>query len=260
MVTRGELSVLSRGVYLAGAAELTPTARNWAAVLATDGVLGLTTAAHLWDVEVADDPEIHVFVPAEKRLRPLPGVRLHRFDLPRNAIRQRSGLDVCARHWTVLDLLGWLPFRDASVLADRALQRRWITVADVQRRLDRYPHRNGNPQLRRLQQQLGDGAAAKSERLLHRILRQAGLTGWVPNLEIRVDGVLSCVLDVAFPEAALAIEIDGMAYHVDVARFRRDRAKQNDLVALGWTVLRFTWADLVERPDYVIEVIRQQLS
>ena len=36
-----------------------------------------------------------------------------------------------------------------------------------------------------------------------------------------------------------AIEVDGMAHHVDVDRFRRDRRRQNALVALGWTVLRF---------------------
>ena len=27
---------------------------------------------------------------------------------------------------------------------------------------------------------------------------------------------------------------------------------QNGLVLRGWTVLRFTWADVVERPDYVV--------
>ncbi len=72
-----------------------------------------------------------------------------------------------------------------------------------------------------------------------------------------VDGELIAVVDVALIASRIAIEVDGMAYHVDVDRFRRDRSRQNDLVALGWTVLRFTWADLTERPGYVIAMIRR---
>jgi very-short-patch-repair endonuclease len=100
-----------------------------------------------------------------------------------------------------------------------------------------------------------DGAAAHSERVLHRLLRRAGVRGWLPNHEVWSAGELIAVVDVAIPSLRLAIEVDGMAYHVDVDRFRRDRSRQNALVALGWTVLRFTWADLVERPGYVIATI-----
>lgn len=51
-----------------------------------------------------------------------------------------------------------------------------------------------------------------------------------------------------------------MAHHTDVDRFQRDRSRQNTLVGLGWTVLRFTWADLVERPRYVIATIRRHVA
>ncbi len=37
--------------------------------------------------------------------------------------------------------------------------------------------------------------------------------------------------------------------------FQHDRTRQNHLVALGWTVLRFTWADVVHRPDHVAQTI-----
>ena len=62
------------------------------------------------------------------------------------------------------------------------------------------------------------------------------------------------VLDFAFVAQRVAIEIDGRAWHTASDRFQNDRSRQNRLVLLGWTVLRFTWADLIERPD---EVIRQ---
>jgi very-short-patch-repair endonuclease len=88
------------------------------------------------------------------------------------------------------------------------------------------------------------------------MLRRNRISGWLPNYDLWHDGELVAVLDVALPERRIAVEIDGMAYHVDVDRFRRDRSRQNALVRLGWTVLRFTWADLIERPGYVITTIR----
>lgn len=47
-------------------------------------------------------------------------------------------------------------------------------------------------------------------------------------------------IDVAIPEAKVAIEVDGWAWHVDADRFRSDRRKGNALVRAGWTLLRFT--------------------
>jgi very-short-patch-repair endonuclease len=42
----------------------------------------------------------------------------------------------------------------------------------------------------------------------------------------------------------LAVEADGAEVHAGAASLRRDLRRQNLLVAAGWTLLRFTWADL----------------
>jgi very-short-patch-repair endonuclease len=78
----------------------------------------------------------------------------------------------------------------------------------------------------------------------------------VPNYPVWVGGELVAVVDVALPHRRIAIELDGMAHHVDVDRFQRDRTRQNALVALGWTVLRFTWSDVAHRPGYVVSTLR----
>ena len=83
------------------------------------------------------------------------------------------------------------------------------------------------------------------------------MTGWEPNYAVWWEGELIAVVDVALPAQRIALEVDGMAYHVDVDRFRRDRSRQNELVGLGWTVLRFTWADIVDRPGYVAAMVRR---
>ena len=45
----------------------------------------------------------------------------------------------------------------------------------------------------------------------------------------------------------------------DVDRFRADRSKGNALVRAGWKLLRFTWHDLINRPEYVVAEIRAAL-
>ena len=92
------------------------------------------------------------------------------------------------------------------------------------------------------------------------LLVTEGVTGWVSGYPLLVGGEVVAILDIAFPEALLAIEIDGWAWHSDPDRFQRDRQRQNALVAAGWTVLRFTWADLIERPEQVVATVVRTLA
>ncbi|HEY8111675.1 MAG TPA: DUF559 domain-containing protein [Actinomycetes bacterium] len=62
--------------------------------------------------------------------------------------------------------------------------------------------------------------------------------------------------DVVIEYLRLAIEADGWAYHSDQGRFQHDRTKQNAAVRAGWTILRFTWSDLRNGSDDVIQTIR----
>jgi very-short-patch-repair endonuclease len=99
-----------------------------------------------------------------------------------------------------------------------------------------------------------DRADSAAERLLISLLRDSGLTGWERGLPFE-----RWIIDVAFPEARLAIEVDGWAWHTDVDRFRADRRKGNALVRAGWQVLRFTWHDLTNQPAHVVLEIRSAL-
>jgi len=54
--------------------------------------------------------------------------------------------------------------------------------------------------------------------------------------------------------------VDGWAWHSTADRFRADRRRQNALILAGWTVLRFTWDDLVHRPDAVLAQICAALT
>ncbi|WP_255725438.1 DUF559 domain-containing protein [Frankia sp. Cj3] len=48
--------------------------------------------------------------------------------------------------------------------------------------------------------------------------------------------------------------------HAEPDALYRDRYRQNTLAMLGWTVLRFTWADVTQRADYVAQTVAHALA
>lgn len=115
--------------------------------------------------------------------------------------------------------------------------------------------RTGSSAAGRLIVAAADRADSAAERLLVRILRDAGITGWVlghPFGPWRID--------LAFPREKVAVEVDGWAWHVDAQRFANDRRKQNALVRARWDPMRFTWHDLDGRPGEVVGEIRATLD
>ncbi len=249
----------ANGVYRVSGAPDSAATAAWFAALATRSVVSFRSAARWWDMPVADDGLAHITRPGRRRLDWPSGVRVHRVALAGNDVVRRRGLWVTTRPVTALDCIGSLPRGQALTFAHRAFQQNWLTRADVVRRLDGSPGRWGNRQIGALTAVVERGAEAESERRLHRLLRSAGVSGWVAQHAVATPAGHFRV-DVAFPAIRLAIEVDGYAYHSHDERFQQDRTKQNALLAAGWRVLRFTWADLVERPQHVLAQIASLLA
>jgi very-short-patch-repair endonuclease len=72
--------------------------------------------------------------------------------------------------------------------------------------------------------------------------------------------VLGMKVDAVWPAHRLAVELDGWAFHHDRAAFEEDRARSARLAKAGWTPLRFTHAQVVDRPREVAETLRQLLA
>ncbi|MGH9069438.1 MAG: DUF559 domain-containing protein, partial [Acidimicrobiales bacterium] len=66
--------------------------------------------------------------------------------------------------------------------------------------------------------------------------------------------------DFAWPEQRVLVEVDGYAVHGTPEALQADLARQNDLIAQGWRVLRYTWADLRDRPRRVATDIQALLD
>jgi hypothetical protein len=94
-----------------------------------------------------------------------------------------------------------------------------------------------------------------AELRLHRILLGAGITGWVANARLVIEGV-PLYPDVRFRARLLVLEFDGRASHGSPEQFLADRERWNLLEAAGYHVLRFGWEHL-DQPDYVATMVRR---
>jgi len=167
---------------------------------------------------------------------------------------------VTSRPRTVVDCLRILNERDSLGLLERSLQEGWIHLGELTDRVRDLAGRRGTPRLVELIGKITDGSRSAAERLMIRLLDRGGIKGWAANGLIRDDRGVIGVGDVVFRDSRVVVEVDGWAFHVGPDRFQHDRERQNRLVAAGWTVLRFTWRDLTERPRYVIATIRSVLA
>jgi very-short-patch-repair endonuclease len=55
-----------------------------------------------------------------------------------------------------------------------------------------------------------------------------------------------------WPDARLVVEVDSYAFHSSRRAFEGDRRKQAELQDLGLEVLRFTWLQITQQPEWVV--------
>lgn len=252
-VSSGHWRRCYRSVYFADDRPFTDAARIRAAVWGYgEHAVGSGLTAAWWHRLTRFAPEVvEMTIPRDSNGRRRPGCRPRRRDLDHRDIVEVRGLRTTNLSLTVVEAAAR---RGGGKLLDAALQSR-IDLGSLWQAHLRNKGRHGSPRARLLLQAADHGARSQAERLLHKLLRDAGLTGWRANH--RVGGYR---VDVGFPAARVAIEVDGFAFHSGADAFQVDRVRQNDIVLLGWQVLRFTWLDLTEYPERVLAVIRSAIS
>jgi hypothetical protein len=250
--------VVGRGITAGDPRE--PLALAWAAHLTwPDAVVAGRVAAALHQYPVAAGTPVEVLVPRPRH--PFRGLVPHHVPyLPGDVARFPGGLPVTSPARTAVDCLSTLDLNEAWSLLSWLITRRRLTRAQLTAHLARRTARPGTAQLRTLHASTAAGAASPPERRLHQLLRRAGIVGWVSGAPVHDGHGLIGLADVLFAEARVIVEIDGYAVHSGRAAFVADRRRQNRLVAAGYVVLRFTWWDLVDRPDDVIGTVGEVLA
>lgn len=141
---------------------------------------------------------------------------------------------------------------------DAALRNR-IPLQQLHAALEAMPKVKGKAELRRLLHDSRDEPWSELERTAHQLLRKAGLKRWKTNHRMVLRG-RTIYVDITFPGAKIAIELDGWKYHSGRTAFEEDRERQNILVLEGWTVLRFTHQTIDALPEMVLELLRKRGS
>lgn len=245
---------IAPAVYCVADRERTDRARLFEAALgAGPGATVHGTAAAWWHGLLDEVPTaISITVPRRRRST-TSSAAIRRRDLSHLDRLELRGLWVTDVALTVLEAAVALG-PDGAAFLDRALQRR-VRFAALHRAHCRGLGRRGSPAAAALLSVASDRAGSHAERVLVRLLKDAGIRGWALHHR-----VLGYELDLAFVRERVAVEVDGWAWHVDRARFQADRVRQNALVNDGWRVLRFTWHDLTVRPGEVAGQVRAALA
>ena len=244
-------------VYVSPSAPETLHMRCWIALKAAPGsALSHRTAAFLWDL-IDEEPPVEIVV-KRGRTPALPEVVVHQ---TRDAFEshKRKGLWVTSPLRTLVDL-GAVDRDAVAGAVDRGRTANLFSIAALEWQLVEVARqgRRGAGALREALDQWALGAARPDGMLEPRFARlRVAHDLPEPKFQYRVDRYR---LDFAYPDLMIAIEVDGYAAHGSAEALQRDLQRQNHLVALGWTVLRFTWADIVKRPAMVAKAILDEIG
>lgn len=248
-LTDGSWRRVLRGTYAPGGAQLDLSLRCRAAQRLLPDHAHVADRCLLWllgvDVLPPGPPVLEVVVPRGAVLPVRAQLRCRTAHLP---ARDRAVLGPdrvrCLRTpRATADLLRRLPLVDAVVVADAVQHAGLVEPGELAEELDLHARLRGVRRARRALELSDVRAESPPESRLRLALVLAGFAP-VPQYEVRVAGRLVARVDLAFPHLRIAIEYDGRAVHGLADVFARDRQRQNDLVRAGWTVLRFTAADL----------------
>ena len=262
-LARGRLHATWRGVYAIGRPQLTPLGWWMAAVLACgpNTLLSHESAAALWGIrgtkERRDDEStpprvIHVSVPGSStRLRT--GIRVHRRSrLSRADHDEWERIPVTSPARTLIDVAPQLTEPEVEAAVNQADKLDRIDPESLRAALDKNRGVSGIATLRKILDRRT--FRLTDSELERRFLRLAGRAGLPPPLtQVRVSGFR---VDFYWPDLRLIVETDGLRYHRTATQQSRDRIRDQVHVAAGFTVLRFTHAQVKFEADRVVKTLR----
>jgi predicted transcriptional regulator of viral defense system len=190
-------------------------------------------------------------------------LEVHRaHDLDPDHITYLSELPVTTVERTVVDLAASRSPAHVGAIVDDLFARGRLDIEELGRVANAVARRGkpGTVTMREVLEARVGSAHPQSEleRRARELLVSAGLP--LPVAEYPIPWAERRRFDDAYPEQRLAIEWDSRRYHGQLAAFEADRERDRSARLHGWTVIRFTWADVHERPFQLVETVRQLLN
>jgi hypothetical protein len=251
-VRTGRLLRLHRGVYAVGHEHLRRQGHWLAAVLACGpgAVLSHQSAAALWEIRPSASSVVHVTVPTQNGRVRRRGVRVHRSGrIAPDEVTVMDGIPVTTLARTLLDLADVLPRQDLRRVINESEYRHLFDLASITAVVDANPGRRGK-RLLSLAQGPAHLTRSELEQRFLALVERHGLPdpvagAWLEGYEV----------DFLWPDAKLAIELDGFDAHTTRAAFQRDREKDRRLTRAGYRPIRVTALDLRQERELARELL-----
>ena len=250
---------LTRGVYVAAELDDGPMSRlrGLATRLRPGCAFSGHAAAVIHGLDLPLEPPIEATVPPGLHVTPRADLRIRRGQLGAGDVVERHGMPVTSPARTAFDLARCLPLVEAVVCVDMALNRHLTSRSDLEQYIAVHDRAWGVPQARRVLDLAEHGAQSPMESRLRMLLVLRGLPR--PQVQMPVQdgrGRIVGYADLGYPDARLGIEYDGNLHRTSLTT---DDRRQNQMQLAGVRLLRFTAADVYQRPDEVTEQVRAAL-
>jgi very-short-patch-repair endonuclease len=222
----------------------------WQNLLPADAVFGGKTAAWITGLDFNPTDPVEVVVPPHSGMRSRHGLSVRRCGILLCEVVTIRGLRTTTLHRTLRDLCLRWPSVEVLVAIDMALRKGLTNATELAR------HESGH----RLRSIAATAAPAESpmETRLRWLLVRRGLPR--PEVQTNLYDVKNRFVgraDLYYPAARLVVEYDG-GNHRD--RLVEDNRRQNLLVNAGFRLLRFTAADIYNRPEVIDAQVRGALA
>lgn len=243
---------------------------EWTATLAAachrlGGVVSHESAAQVHGMSRLRRGLLIVSVPVRRSNR-YPGVDVRqKTDLTADQVTQKAGLPVTTPARTIIDLAAHLGVKRLSRLVDASVAQNLTSNEALLTLFERVARRGkpGTQRMRKVMENRGGAPERDPSELERRLLDLIELAGLpTPTSEFVAPWLAPTNgrVDLAYEPQRLVIEGDSRRWHTLADAFLADRERDNRAQLAGWRVLRFTWWDIEQRPEYVVLMIRQALS
>jgi very-short-patch-repair endonuclease len=170
----------------------------------------------------------------------------------------RRGLPTTSVLRTLADLATHRSLTEAIVVADAALHMRRVKLDHLRGWAESNSRRRGIRRLCRVIELAEPATESPMETRLRMVLISGGLPR--PQVQVRIrdeNGFQVGRPDLYYPAVRLGIEYDGAIHRYSLAE---DNRRQNLLLGAGVRLLRFTAADVTQRPETIVAQVRAMLA
>lgn len=270
LVRKGELVRWRRGSYV------TKTATEWAEgnsrrqhvlnvyvamnSIGAGAVPSHQSAAIMHDLKLLNDlgDIVTLTLPPERKRsgRERPGVILHAAALPRRHVGRMYRVPVTSGPRTAADLARTLPFMDAVVVVDSALNLDLAAKPELLAVLKECRGWPGAQLAKRAIEFAHPGAESPLESCGRVIIHEHGIEA--PEVQVTIRGDrFEYAVDLYWDKHKTIVEFDGMVKYKAAQDLRSQFERDRVLRDVGYKVVHVTWKELFGNPGLVIERIRR---